>query len=191
MKSKFSYLNYLRPNLFQKSIADINVHSIRRSGIKYVLCDLDNTLVPHFTKLPNSLCMDFLNSLNDEGIKVIIVSNNSKKRVEKFCDHINVFDFIYNTKKPFIYKVKKIIKKYNIMHEDVLVIGDQFITDVIMANRLQFKSILVLPLVDSVQNNFQNIIIAILDKLVYKYISHSNLINENKKNKLEEKYDII
>ncbi|MGL4950488.1 MAG: YqeG family HAD IIIA-type phosphatase [Mycoplasma sp.] len=191
MKSKFSYFNYLRPNLFLKSIADINVHSIKRSGIKYVFCDLDNTLVPHFTKLPNNFCTDFLNSLNNEDIKIIIISNNSKKRVENFCDYVEIYDFIYNAKKPFIYKVKKIMKKHDINPEDVIVIGDQFITDVIMANRLQFKSILVLPLVDSVQKNFQNFIVAILDKLIYKYIAHSNLTNENKENKLEEKYDII
>ncbi|MGL4948090.1 MAG: YqeG family HAD IIIA-type phosphatase [Mycoplasma sp.] len=191
MKSRFSYLNYLRPNLFQKSIADININSIKRSGVKYVLCDLDNTLVPHFTKLPNTYCINFLNELYDEGIKVIIVSNNSKKRVERFCDYVNVFDFVYNAKKPFVYKVKRIIKKHKIEREDVLVIGDQFITDVIMANRLQYKSILVLPLVDSVQGNFQNIIIAILDKLVYKYISHSNIMGGDNKDKMEEKYDII
>lgn len=191
MEIKFSYLNYLRPNLFLKSIAEINIGNIKRSGIRYVLCDLDNTLVPHFNKLPNNLCIKFINNLKQAGLKVFIISNNSHKRVSLFCDHLNIDDFIANAKKPFVHKIKKMIRKYNIKNEDVLVIGDQFITDIIMANRLGFKSILVLPLVDSVESDFQNIIVSILDKLVYKYIAHANIFKDINGTDLKEKYDII
>lgn len=191
MQNKFSYLNYFRPNLSLKTISQINVTMLKRSGVKYVICDLDNTLVPHFTKLPNNRCIHFFKSLHDNGIKVFIVSNNSKRRVERFCNMIDVDDFIYKAKKPFIYKINKLIKKYNIFLEDVLVIGDQFITDILMANRCGFKSILVLPLVDSVENNFQNFIIAILDKWIYKYIAHANIVNDEDFRGLKGNYDVI
>lgn len=191
MKSTFSYLNYFRPNLFVKSIADINIDMLKRSGIKYVFCDLDNTLVPHFTKLPNNFCTSFIRSLNENDIKVYIISNNFKKRVENFCDFISVSDFVYKSKKPFIYKIKKLQKKHGIATEDVLVIGDQFITDIWMANRCGYKSILVLPLVDSVESNFQNIIIAVLDRWIYRYIAHSNILNNNEEEKFKDTYDII
>lgn len=194
MKTSFSYLNYLRPNLYLKSIQDINIYALKRSGIKYVFCDLDNTLVPHFTKLPNSLSINFINELRQNDIKVIICSNNSKKRVEQFCNHVNVDDFIYNCQKPFAHKIKKIMKKYDIHPEDALVIGDQFITDVWVANRLGFKSILVLPIIDSnrnVDNQSSNFFITSLEKLVYKYIAHTNFLENEDQSLIKEKYDYI
>lgn len=190
MKINFSYLNYFRPNLFLKSIQDINVYSLKRSGIKYVFCDLDNTLVPHFTSLPTSMCFQFVNLLKQYDIKMIIISNNSKERVERFCDNLDITDFIYKANKPFTRKIKKMMKKYAISNDDVIFIGDQFVTDIWVANRLGIKSILLLPIVDSISNNFSNIITYLLDKLIYRYIAHENLLNSND-NMIKENYDYI
>ncbi len=194
MKTSFSYLNYLRPNLYLKSINDINIYALKRSGIKYVFIDLDNTLVPHFTKLPNSSSIKFVNELKANGMKVIICSNNSKKRVEQFCNLIDVDDFIYNSQKPFVRKIKKMIKKYDIHPEDSLMIGDQFITDVWVANRLGFKSILVLPIIDSNRNQDKqssNFIISIIEKLIYKYIAHTNFLENQDATFIKDNYDYI
>ncbi len=194
MKTNFSYLNYLRPNLYLQSIQDINVYALKRSGIKYVFCDLDNTLVPHFTKLPNSSSIQFVSELRKNGMKVIICSNNSKKRVEQFCNLIDVDDFIYNCQKPLIYKIKKMIKKYSIHPEDALIIGDQFITDIWVANRLNFKSILVLPIIDSsksINTSSSNIIISMFEKMIYKYIAHTNFLENQDASFIKDSYDYI
>ncbi len=192
MKStSFNYLNFLRPNIFLKSIDNININTLKKLGVKYVFCDLDNTLVPHFTRMPNSNCIKFINNLKENGIKVIIVSNNSKKRVETFCNLIDVDDFIYKANKPLIYKIKKILKKYNIEPEDVIMIGDQFITDIVVANRMNFKSILVLPIVDSVEQKFNNIIVAALEKLIYRYIAHLNILEANNPEIIKDYYEFI
>ncbi len=194
MKTSFSYLNYLRPNLYLKSISDINIYALKRSGIKYVFCDLDNTLVPHFTRLPNSTSIKFINELKSNGMKVIICSNNSKKRVEQFCNLTEVDDFIYNCQKPLTYKIKKMMRKYQIHPEDALVIGDQFITDVWVANRLGFKSILVLPIIDTTNRNekqISNIFINTLEKMIYKYIAHTNFLENNDSSFIKEHYDYI
>lgn len=192
MKStSFNYLNFLRPNIFLKSIDNININTLKKLGVKYVFCDLDNTLVPHFTRMPNSNCIKFINNLKENGIKVIIVSNNSKKRVETFCNLIDVDDFIYKANKPLIYKIKKILKKYNIEPEDVIMIGDQFITDIVVANRMNFKSILVLPIVDSVEQKFNNIIVAALEKLIYRYIAHLNILEANNPEITKDYYEFI
>lgn len=191
MKISFNYINYFRPNVFVKSISDINVTTLKRSGIKYVFCDLDNTLVPHFTALPSKETIKFAKEIRDNGIKFIIVSNNSKKRVEKFCERIDVDDFIYLANKPFIYKIKKMLKKHSIASKDVLMIGDQFIIDILMANRMGFKSILVLPFVDSIRHNFNNIIISLLEKWIYRYIAHSNILESNDDDLIKETYDYI
>lgn len=182
------WLNYFRPNLFVKNINEINIFSLLKNGIKTVLIDLDNTLVPHFTKFPNKSAIAFIAKLTDAGIKVIVVSNNTKKRVETFCNFLRIDDFVYNAKKPLLTKVKKIIKKHNLDLDDIIVIGDQAITDIWMSNRLKLKSILVLPLVNINNSNEQNFIITFIEKFIYNKIQHSNLSTNNK---VEENYDVI
>lgn len=190
----FSLFNYIRPNMFVKSINDINPYLFKQLGIKYVFCDLDNTLVPHFTSIPTKSSIDFINKLHEYGIKLIIVSNNSKKRVEKFCILFNPDDFIYNAKKPFLSKIKRIIKKYNIDLNDAIMLGDQFITDVWVANRLGIKSVLVLPIIRSSNKNIYhdetNFLLRFLENYIYKKIQLTNMFNEIT-DKMVDKYEIL
>ena len=191
MKSNLVLFNYLRPTVFIKNIMDVNLFSLRRSGVKYIFCDLDNTLIPHFTSLPNATCTKFANDVKNNDIKLIIISNNKKYRVETFCNLINVDDFIYNAKKPLVGKIKKIMEKYNISPEDVIFIGDQFITDIFVANRLSIKSILVLPLVESSKTGIKNFIIFLLERFIYHHISLSYKLNVDIEGDLKVGYDII
>ncbi len=191
MKSNLVLFNYLRPTVFIKNIMDVNLFSLRRSGVKYIFCDLDNTLIPHFTSLPNATCTKFANDVKNNDIKLIIISNNKKYRVETFCNLINVDDFIYNAKKPLVGKIKKIMEKYNISPEDVIFIGDQFITDIFVANRLSIKSILVLPLVESSKTGIKNFIIFLLERFIYRHISLSYKLNVDIEGDLKVGYDII
>lgn len=186
----FTLFNYIRPNMFVNHIDDINPYLLKKIGIKYVFCDLDNTLVPHFTTMPTKSAINFVDKLHEQGIKVIIVSNNSKKRLQKFCLHFNADDFVYNAKKPALSKIKKIIKKYKIDLDDSLILGDQFISDIWTANRLGIKSILVLPIIESNKLTTNNIFINLLEKYIYKKIQHENLLS-NITNKLEENYEIL
>lgn len=191
MKSNLVFLNFLRPTVFVKNITDVNLYSLRRSGVKYIFCDLDNTLIPHFTSLPNTTCAKFAHDVRSNDIKLIIISNNKKNRVETFCNLIDVDDFIYNAKKPLVGKIKKIMEKYNISPDDVIFIGDQFITDIFVANRLSIKSILVLPLVESSKTGIKNFIIFLLERFIYQHISLSYKLDIDIDDNLKVGYDII
>ena len=184
----FSLFNYVRPNVFVKRIEDINPLWLKKLGIKYVFCDLDNTLVPHFTAFPTKSSMDFLEALHKLDIKLIVISNNRKKRVEKFCMYLSPDDFVYNAKKPLLGKFKKVMKKYNINADDAIMMGDQFITDIWTANRLGIRSILVLPIVSSMKNTSyhdeNNILMRFLETYIYKKIQLTNAL-DNITNKLK------
>ncbi len=190
----FSLFNYIRPNMFVKSIDDINLSLLKKLGIKYVFCDLDNTLVPHFTTIPTKSSIDFVNRLHEYDIKLIIVSNNSKKRVEKFCMLFNPDDFVYNAKKPLLTKIKKMIKKHNIDLDDAIMLGDQFITDVWAANRLGIRSVLVLPIIRSTNKNIykdeKNFLLRFLENYIYKKIQLTNVLSEII-DKMVDEYEIL
>lgn len=187
--SKLEILNYFRPSLFVNNISEIAVDDLYNKGFRMVICDLDNTLVPHFTKTPTAMAINFVKAIKKQNILFIVVSNNTKKRVTEFCKKLEPDDFVYNAKKPFLRKTKKIIEKYQMNSSDILFIGDQVITDIWISNRFQAKSILTLPLVDSTPRS--NWFLNFIENNVYNYLQHKNLLNNKKEFENEKSYEIL
>lgn len=187
--SKLAILNYFRPSLFVNNISEINVDNLWNQGFRMVICDLDNTLVPHFTKTPTSMAINFMNAIKKQNILFVVVSNNTKKRVTEFYQKLQPDDFIYNAKKPFLHKTKKIIEKYNMSSSDILFIGDQVVTDIWISNRFQAKSILTLPLVDSTPRS--NWFLNFIENNIYSYLQNKNLLASKKDIENKETYEIL
>ena len=129
------------PDMYQKSIYDINYDKLKKSGIKCILFDLDNTLVPYTTKEPTKKIQDLFAELSND-FKVIIMSNSGKKRLRPFKEKLNV-GVAYNSRKPLKKKYKKIMEIYNFKPEEIAAIGDQLMTDVFGANRLGIFTIFI------------------------------------------------
>ena len=68
-------IELFRPDIYQKSIYHINYEKLKESGIKCLLFDLENTLVPFVEKEPSERLINFINGLKDLDLKVIIFSN--------------------------------------------------------------------------------------------------------------------
>ena len=129
------------PFALAKNVYEIDIDFYKKIGVDTMICDLDNTLEAFYTLHPSEKAVEFINKLKENNIRVIIISNNKKKRVEPYSKDLNC-DFMYSTRKPLIYKGKKFIKKFNIIPEKTIYIGDQVFTDVVFANRLRVRSIL-------------------------------------------------
>lgn len=192
-ETKTFWLNYFRPNISIGNFFDVDIYALKKNGIKMVICDLDNTLVPHFSRFPNKHVIKFVNDVRKQGIVFCIVSNNSKKRVSDFCEKLNIESYVYNAKKPLLGKIKKLISKYDFLPEEIVFIGDQFITDIWAANRLGAKSILVSPMIDPNKDASTTWFQKILDKFIYKKLQHNNFNNwsSNKLSNIEGEYDIF
>ena len=61
--------------------------------------------------------------------------------VSSFAKIVNL-PYIFHAHKPLPFKIKKYLKYKN---QEVIVIGDQILTDILLANLVSFKSILVEP----------------------------------------------
>ena len=96
------------PDIYQKSIYDINYDTLKTRGIKCLLFDLDNTLVPVTVKKPTKKVSDLFEDLKRKGFKLIIVSNSPKKRVAPFKDYLCT-DSAYFSFKPLKRKYNKIV----------------------------------------------------------------------------------
>lgn len=133
------------PDIYQKSIYAIDYQKLIKRGIKCLLFDLDNTLVPISDKVPNKKLKEFIEELKKKGFKVIIFSNSPKKRLMPFKNELEV-DCSASSRKPRPHKFLQVLKIYGFQITEVAIIGDQILTDVVGGNNIGITTILVNPI---------------------------------------------
>jgi uncharacterized protein len=141
------YKNFL-PSEFVKTVYDISPERLKEKGIRGIITDLDNTLVEWDRPAATPKLVEWLKSMKDAGIQVTIVSNNSELRVKSFADPLGI-PFIYKARKPMGKAFRKALHLMDVKREEVVVIGDQLLTDVVGGNRLRLHTILVVPVAKS------------------------------------------
>ena len=160
------------PDIYQKSIYYINYDKLYRKGIRCLLFDLDNTMVPAHSSKPTKRLKKLFDELKDKGFKVIIVSNATKHRVEPFKDYLMV-DACAFSLKPRKDKYVKIMERFKYKSSEIAAIGDQLLTDIYGANRLDITSILVNPLTERDFN--VTLINRIIEKLIFGSLEKKEL----------------
>lgn len=131
------------PDVYKKSIYDINYSNLKEKGIKCLLFDLDNTLVPYNVKEINEKLKQLFLELKKD-FTVIIFSNSPKVRVKLFASALEV-DSIASAKKPHIKNFNKILNDYKLEEDEVAIIGDQLNTDILGGNKIGITTILINP----------------------------------------------
>lgn len=144
MAKKSKYLKFV-PNEHVKSVENIDFLSLYEKGYRGLLLDIDNTLVSYKEHTPSDSIIKQLNELETMGFKLVLISNNNKKRVETFSNSLPYIT-IYSARKPLKKGFKKAQKAINIKHDKIIHVGDQVMTDVLGGNRMGFYTILVDPI---------------------------------------------
>lgn len=161
------------PFCVAKSIYHLPIAFYLKHQIKNVFVDLDNTLDAFNALEPTVEALNLIENFKSAKINVIIVSNNKKRRVAPYAEKLNV-PFLYSLRKPLLYKMKRFLKKENIKIAESILIGDQLITDILFANRLKMKNVLVEKIVEVDQ--WTTKINRLLDKKRYKKLKEEKLL---------------
>jgi uncharacterized protein len=132
------------PTYFTTKVTDINAHLLSKIKVKGIILDIDDTLVPHRHLIPDERVLGWINELKENDIKIILVSNNFKKRVSVFADKTEL-PYVCMGLKPLTWGIKKAIKALALPKENVIIIGDQIFTDIMGANFIKIRSVLVEP----------------------------------------------
>lgn len=132
------------PDMYQKSIYTIDYDKLLKRGIKCILFDLDNTIVPINVKEPNEKIKKLFDDLKEMGYTLIIFSNSTKRRVEPFRVYLDVDSYAF-TSKPFSKNFIKVLNNYHFKEDEVAIIGDQMLTDIAGGNKIGITTILVNP----------------------------------------------
>lgn len=114
------------------------------SGIRGVIFDIDNTLVPHGAPA-DQRALALFEKLHGMGMKTCLLSNNKEPRVASFAAQVSS-PYIYKAGKPSVKNYRKAMDWMETTARDTLFVGDQLFTDVYGANRAGIYGILVKPI---------------------------------------------
>ena len=139
------FMSKLIPTWYSQSIYNIDFARLKTQNIKYILSDLDNTLVGYDVPTPTDNVIKLVKELKKNDLELIVVSNNNFNRLSKFCNPCSL-RFLSDAMKPFKKKLKQYLKNNNININECAFVGDQLLTDMWCANKVGCISILVEPL---------------------------------------------
>lgn len=129
------------PDEYLESVYDIDFEMYYKQGIRGIISDIDNTLVPHGAPATDEI-VELFKKLHDMGMDTCLISNNQEPRVEPFAYAVNS-KYIFNAHKP---STKNYISAMKLMGTDpstTLFLGDQIFTDVWGANRAGIQTVMV------------------------------------------------
>ena len=132
------------PDAYMDSTYVIDFEKLYKEGIRGVIFDIDNTLVPHGAPADERAIRLFAR-LRSIGLDYCLISNNQLPRVKPFADAVQA-KVVEDAHKP---SRKNYLKAMKLMHVDLdscIFVGDQIFTDVYGAKRCGMRTILVKPL---------------------------------------------
>ena len=124
-----------------KDVFEVDVEFFKKNNVKVLLLDLDNTLDSYRLYEPTDRAKEFIQKLLDNNITPFIISNNKGKRVSSYANALGI-EYLCSSGKPFAHKINKIIKDKNWHVDELMMVGDQTLTDAGMANKANIRMLL-------------------------------------------------
>ncbi|MGT2802116.1 YqeG family HAD IIIA-type phosphatase [Streptococcus henryi] len=137
-----------RPTFVVEAVYDLRAEDLLRHGIRAVLVDLDNTLIAWNNPDGTPEVRAWLDEMTIADISVVVVSNNNHSRVERAVARFGV-DFVSRAMKPLTRGIDIVMERYGFDKDEVIMVGDQLMTDIRASHRAGIKSVLVKPLIKS------------------------------------------
>ncbi len=135
----------LKPDFFLDSLFSVRPEDLALLGIRGLLLDIDNTLVPNHIPDADEQVLSFISGMQAAGIRIAILSNASAHRISLFNRPLGL-PAVDGAFKPFRSGYQKGLGLLGLTAGEVLMAGDQLFTDVLGANASGIRSLLVSPM---------------------------------------------
>ena len=132
----------LLPRLIVSELPDITPELLHSYGIRLLMLDFDNTIVPYTTNVPTEKMENWLRMMTASDIFICVVSNSKRDRVKVFCEKYGI-PCITHAQKPFAKGICRCLRMFGIPANEAALTGDQIYTDVLGGNCAGVTSILV------------------------------------------------
>ena len=134
-----------RARFLADNIYELTGEKLQKRGIRLLLADLDNTLVPYGVPLPDERLKRWRDDLNRHGVTLFVLSNNRhESRPRIFSEGLEV-PYIGHAGKPKTGSFYAAMERMGVTKEQTAIVGDQIFTDVLGGNRAGVSAVLVKP----------------------------------------------
>lgn len=135
----------LLPKVMLYRLSELTPEFLRQRGIRLLMLDFDNTLLPYTSCVPEAELLVWLDGMKRGGIRLCVVSNSRKSKVTAFCKAHNI-GCITRSQKPRGKGIRRALTQFGAQPAEAALAGDQIFTDVLGANCVGVMSILVKPI---------------------------------------------
>ena len=132
----------LLPAIRVETITQLRPQDLTDRGIRLLMLDFDNTLVPYTTDIPTDRVLAWLEKMRNSPVMLCVVSNSKRPRVQEFCRKYGLA-CITHARKPGTQGIRRCMEEYGVKPGECALAGDQIYTDTLGANRAGITSILV------------------------------------------------
>ncbi|MBD5552527.1 MAG: YqeG family HAD IIIA-type phosphatase [Lachnospiraceae bacterium] len=163
-------LSSFYPDEYLDSTYSIDFGAFYRRGIRGVIFDIDNTLVPHDAPA-DERAVQLFERLHKMGCQTMLLSNNKEPRVKSFAEEVKS-DYLYRAGKPKRAGYLQAMERMGTTAQTTLFVGDQLFTDVWGAGRSGIYAVLVKPI--HPKEEIQIVLKRYLEKIVLYFYRREN-----------------
>ena len=133
-----------RPRYLARHVTDLPASFFTEKGVRAIILDLDNTLTTHGNPVPAQGVPEWIAAMKAAGLRLAILSNNYRSRVEPFARLLGL-EFVSFAGKPLPFGAVRACKRWGLRRKETVLIGDQIFTDMICGNLAGIPTVLVEP----------------------------------------------
>lgn len=132
----------LLPRYCTQALTDLTPEKLQRAGIRLLMMDFDNTIVPYTTDVPTEQMRLWLERMQASSVKIAIVSNSKNSRLVRFCEKYGL-EYTMRAHKPSPKGLHTCMETLGFRPEESAIVGDQIFTDTLAGNLAGVAPILV------------------------------------------------
>ena len=134
----------LKPDRIISSFKELSLEQFNED-IRLILVDCDNTLLNKQTHEFNDDGVNWVKHIQTQDMEVVLMSNNKHPDFETLASQLGC-ELIQVAMKPISVHYRRLQKRRNLKPSQILVIGDQLLTDIAGAKLHGYRSVYHKPL---------------------------------------------
>ncbi len=138
------------PQVMFRDVTKITPEYLQENGILALVLDVDNTLTAHDSQEVKEDIELWLNKMQENGIKLMLGSNNTKKRVGPFAERLGL-PFASFCCKPSPKWLWEAQKRWGLPKKSIALVGDQLFTDLLGGTLYGARVLVVKPLYEDIK----------------------------------------
>lgn len=159
MTGLFKYIPI--PREHSPDIYSVDYENLKKLGFTTILMDYDFTVTGWRDDNITDKTLKLFESLIEQGFKVAIVTNAKREKVKIIEELTDGKVKVYTSmKKPNTKKLKEVLEELDSKESETVIIGDLFITDISVGNKLGLYTILINPYTYGLESKFKKFVAA-------------------------------